>query len=304
MKRIITGIFVILLALSFAACCRPDSPVPADEPTAAPTEAPAAEPTEVPEPQTGVLDFLTKVEPDTQVSIDIDYDGMEDRIAFREDEGGKAEVEISRGADIAHVFTYEVPYSYGVTMWIMDCDPTDSRLEVVITYVQDSDDSSSVAFRVNEEGTWLDTFESGMAVTIPDGYLFEHEAGFPVSIRTEILGTCFVEGSCTVTADGFKLVSEGCLYPVTEGYSRELELKRDMELEIVDETGSATGESVTVPAGESITPYSTDLESWVCVKLGDGRIGRAAVAEATGESRGWLINGIQQDEYADIPYAD
>ena len=84
-----------------------------------------------------------------------------------------------------------------------------------------------------------------------------------------------------------------------------LELLRELELELVDENMQPTGEKVTVPAGKSITPFATDLESWVSVKLEDESIGRAEVTTATGEGEwGYYINGVHQDEYAHIPYAD
>ena len=119
------------------------------------------------------------------------------------------------------------------------------------------------------------------------------------------LGTTDVDAYYTVTAEGFKLVSDYYTYPVYEDGYRDLELVKELELELVDENCIPTGEKITVPVGSVITPYSTDLESWVCVKLTDGRIGRAEVTFTSGEYEwGIYLNGILQDEYAQIPYAD
>ena len=322
MKKLIAVIITFAFLLSLAACAAGGTVKPTDAPTAEPTAAPETtaepeEPTEepaeqntpVPEGLVGVEDYFVVLEKNKAVNVDLNFDGQEETVILSEGalEYGEFEsmLTVTFGGSNASVFSYKVNYSYGVTAWIMDCDPTDSKLDVVLSYCQDSDDWTSAAFRVNNEANGMDTFEDYCGIIIPDGYAYSSEEGFPIFTRTDILGTTDVNAYYTVTEEGFKLVSPYYTYPVYDDGWRDLELVRELELELVDENCEPTGEKITVPVGGIVTPYATDLESWVCVKLEDGRIGRAEVSFPTDELEwGIYINGVSQDEYAQIPYAD
>lgn len=326
MKKFLGIILAAVLLLSAAACTPTVNPAepteaPADteeavvtEPPAEATEEPGEEPTEAPteEPAdvTGMADYLKALENNEPFNVDLNFDGVEDTVLYAQSAIDEYEfytrITIELGnSDVKDPFLYEVKYSYGVNAWVMDCDPTDSRLDVVVTYCQDSDDWTSAAFRVNGNGNGIDSFEDYCGIMLTENYNFSSEEGFPIITRTDILGTHDVDAYYTVTAEGFKLATPYYTYPMYEDGYMDLELIREMELDLVGEDMQPTGEKVTVPAGKTITPYATDLESWVCVKLEDGSVGRAEVSPAAGEDEwGYYINGVLQDEYAQIPYAD
>ena len=365
MKKYLGIILAIVMLLSVAACTPTVNPAdpteapaetdeaivtePVEEPTEAPSEEPAEEPTEEPSEEpteeptavTGIADYITLLVNNEPFKVDLDFDGIEDTVLYAQSAIDEYEyytrITIELGNDNGEdPFLYEVKYSYGVSAWVMDCDPEDSRLDVVVTYCQDSDDWTSAAFRVNGAGTDIDSFVDYCGIMMTENYNYSSEEGFPVIARTDILGTHDVDAYYTVTAEGFKLASPYYTYPMYEDGYMDLELIREMELDLVGEdkghtsiligfgeTGQEalrylyefgsfvgedmqpTGEKVTLAVGNTITPYATDLESWVCVKLEDGRIGRAEVSPAAGEDEwGYYINGVLQDEYAVIPYAD
>ena len=334
MKKYLGIILAIVMLLSVAACTPTVNPAdpteaptetdeaivtepveepteaPSEEPAEEPTEEPSEEPTEEPEAVTGIADYITLLVNNEPFKVDLDFDGIEDTVLYAQSAIDEYEyytrITIELGNDNGEdPFLYEVKYSYGVSAWVMDCDPEDSRLDVVVTYCQDSDDWTSAAFRVNGAGTDIDSFVDYCGIMMTENYNYSSEEGFPVIARTDILGTHDVDAYYTVTAEGFKLASPYYTYPMYEDGYMDLELIREMELDLVGEDMQPTGEKVTLAVGNTITPYATDLESWVCVKLEDGRIGRAEVSPAAGEDEwGYYINGVLQDEYAVIPYAD
>ena len=63
------------------------------------------------------------------------------------------------------------------------------------------------------------------------------------------------------------------------------------------------GTAYTVPAGEVVIPRYTDMASYAAVELADGRIGTVEVSFGP-DGYPVYINGIIQDEYAEIPSAD
>ena len=317
MKRIISGIFIILFALVSMACQSPlapdqggegpakteeatEAPVVTDEPTAEPTEEPAEEPTE--EPAVGVADLCMPLELGKEVTVDLDFDGVDDTVLLREERQGEYDndyiLTIDAGSG-SNTIEYPVANAYDCQGWVLDCDPADSRLEVVIDFVQDSEDYTCKAFRVNAAGSGFDVYEEGYCILIDGEHPFTSEGGFTADRQHDILGTTDLGFSGAVGENGFK-----ALTPMSyNGYPEGLELKRDMELTVVNEDGSL-GEKITVPAGETIAPYETDGESYVDVRTPDGRIGRAEVKISTGDEWCIYINGVDQDEYANIPYAD
>jgi hypothetical protein len=63
----------------------------------------------------------------------------------------------------------------------------------------------------------------------------------------------------------------------------------------------ANGTVYTVPKDAIIIPRYTDRKTYVTVELEDGRLGTAQVSII---NHRYCINGIDQDEYAQLPYAD
>lgn len=322
MKRIISGILIVLFALVFTACQSPAAPKPADgpakteEPAEEPTEAPVEEPTEEPveepteepveepteEPAVGVADLCIPLELGKEVTVDLDFDGVDDTVLLREERQGEYDndyiLTITPGSG-SNTIEYPVANAYDCQGWVLDCDAGDGRLEVVIDFVQDSEDYTCKAYRVNAAGSGFDEYEEGYCILIDGEHPFTTEGGFTADRQHDILGTTFLRFSGAVGENGFK-----ALTPMSyNGYPEGLELKRDMEFTVVNEDGSL-GEKITVPAGETIAPYETDGESYVDVRMPDGRIGRAEVKISTGDEWCIYINGVDQDEYANIPYAD
>ena len=322
MKRIISGILVFVLVLALAACKKPAGIDPAaettDEPvlTAEPVVTP--EPVETPEPVTGLKDFFALVGGDVSaVTVDLDFDGEPDTVYLSVGEPNEFNenswvISIEEGKGT--VSSYTIENASICRLIVLDCDETDSRLDVVATWCQDSDDWSALGIRISEAGSGIVTYEGGFGFNLPADYDFHSERGFRVFTRADVLGTYDHDAYYTLTADGFKSVDDLYLFPIYEtGYEPQLLLERDLEVELLDPsfleddsyTPVKTGETYTIPAGTTIYPFSTDLETYVVVRFGDWRMGIAELAEKTGEGEwGYLINGVDQDEYGQIPYAD
>lgn len=319
MKRILIVLLALLLALTFAACQKPQTPSDqaskiTPEPTAEATSEPAAEPTGEPtaeptaEPVTGHADYCMKLDPNEPFIVDIDFDGLDDTVLLVSQERNEYDeceyvISVTRGADPDSPKEYEVSRAYDCSAWVIDCDPEDSRLEVLVSYVQDSDDWTSAAMRVNDEGTEVTVFEDWCCAYITDEAPFTSEGGFIMSRQTDIFGTTFVDTHGVITAEGFAVLAPYVYNSAAAPEVFERTLKRDLDVVIVNEDG-AEGEAYTVPAGEKVTPVSTDLETFLDLLLPDGRTGRVKVELATGDDWGVYINGVNQDEYAEMPYAD
>lgn len=308
MRKIVLITVVVFLLAALCGCKH--GVEPAVEPTEVPaevTEAPV-EPTEAPADPTqepAGFDFAV-IRRDEPLSVDIDGDGLEDTVLISTDEssefGFTFTVKITRasGEEYTHSIKNEV---YELNALAADFDPDDGRVEIVVGYEYDSNDYSTDAFRVKDDGSEVELFESGLGFSMEDGFVFDRQNGVIMDMRTDILGTHDVSAAFAVTATGFTLLSDSYSYPEFDDGWGKLTLKKDLELTLVNEDGSL-GEKFTAPAGSVIAPFTTDLETYVTVKLDDGRVGRAEVEVKTGDEWGILLNGVFQDEYADIPYAD
>lgn len=323
MKRIISGILVFVLILSLAACKKPAGVDPAADTTDEPlmTEGPVVtpEPEQTAEPMTGLKDFFALVERDSAVTVDLDFDGEEETVSFfttEDNEYGEfsATVAVTRGSAELGSFTVDGVYLFRLI--VLDCDETDSRLDIVAAWAEESDDWSAKGLRVTEEVNvnGLDVFDGSFGFNLPADHDFRSGEGFPVFVSEEVFGTYDLETRYTLSGEGFKSVDDIYLFPIYEdGYEPQLLLERDLEVTLLDKSfleGDSyvpvkTGETYTIPAGTVIYPFSTDLETYVVVRFDNGRMGLAELAPKTGEDEwGYLINGIDQDEYGQIPYAD
>ena len=318
MKRIISGIFIILFALVSMACQSPlapdqggegpakteeaaEAPVVTDEPTAEPTEEPTPEPSEAP---VGIADFCKKLEPG-EYTFDLDFNGVDDVITVTDkktDEWDHTEVKVTvvLNGNADHPYSYKTENCYDWSAWLIDCDPTDSRLDFILSDVYDSDDWECYALRVSPDGESVSKFEHDACLCAEtEDEAYSSERGFYFSIRSEILGTRFVDGRAAVNDEGFVFLTD--FYFGDPEYNT-MELKRDLELTKLDENGNENG-SVIVKEGEKLIPVATDRESWVTFELPDGGMAKASVAESE-EGWSYLINGVLQDDLFEINYAD
>lgn len=319
MKRYISIAIIITMLFALCACAATNKPaVPGEQteqPTWAATEAPSEEPTEAPtqeptqeptgEPQlAGIEDFCKPLDVYGENSFDIDFDGEDDQLSFKgevinEWDDKSFELSVVTAAGVEKKL--EISLCYDLYAWIVDCDPTDSRLDIILTNIFESDDWTTYVLRLNDAGTDFIVAEDWFEVSSDIETVFTSEGGFPVIDRTDILGTRHVTANMTMTEEGLKLVSDEYLYI---GSELEIELIKDLPLTALSEDG-AFGQEYKAKAGTVIIPYATDMTSYVKVKLPDGRIGVMNVEiVSTDTEYGIYLNGVNQDEYAQMPYAD
>ena len=317
MKRFISIAIILTMLFALCACTASNKPAeqpagepteaPANEPTGEPAEDPTEEPTEEPtgEPQLiGIADFCQPLDVYGENRFDIDFDGEDDLLSFKgevlnewDDKAFELSVVTAAGVEKK----LEVSLCCDLYAWVVDCDPKDSRLEIIVTNIFESDDWTTYVLRLNDAGTEFVVAEDWFEVSSDIETAFTSEGGFPVIDRTDILGTRHVSAFMTMTEEGLKLVSDEYLYI---GSELELELIKDLPLTALSEDG-AFGQEYKAKAGTVIIPYATDMTSYVKVKLPDGRIGIMNVEiVSTDTEYAIYLNGVNQDEYAMMPYAD
>lgn len=284
---------------------------PTTEPTAEPTAAPTEEPTEAPTVEPSAAPTVAPMSIDTLpvevpgnrlINIDIDFDGIMDMIVFEEEKleyyESNYKLTVARGATGAEPFVYEVSYGKAAGLIIMDCDENDSRIDILLSWDQCSDDPASLICRVNEDGSGMFTQESSCYFSIYDTNLKPGE--FEISVHANVLNADFLGAVATVDASGLKLVDDFKFSTYEDSYWLEHQsLKREMTVRIVNDDGSL-GEEVTVPIGEHIVPVSTDLESYVKLRIPDGRIGQVEFS-FNYEAPYIRLNDISQDDYFTEP---
>ena len=240
-------------------------------------------------------------------SVDMDGDGLPDMVRVSADSMTDGIpnylITVTRASKLDEPFTYIVE-GYEPTAAIVDFDNTDGKAELIVMVDYCSNDYYTYAVRFKDDGSGFEVFAKAMdfgfndtfGYGMPEGYVFRCEEGLSMSTRTEILGTSFVHGRFTVTENGFEIISSEYTY---SEHASPLTLFRSLDVTLEN------GKKLTLNANDEITPYSTDLVSFVKVKLSDGRIASISVSFEDPESRfPVLLNGVRQDEYAMIPYAD
>lgn len=260
-----------------------------------PTDPPAA---------TGIPDYCVKIAPNTTITADIDFDGLPDTIKFKLVEGEydyEGYVKVTRGANPDSSYKHEIDYCYDAQVYVVDCDPTDSRLEILINYVYDSEDYTFAALRVNDSGSRIKEFECWYALCISEDDPFTSEDGFPVQAQCDVLGTRFLDAYCKVTSKGFE--PSTAFYFGSGDWIGEMEVKKDLPaVELYD--NGYLGNNIVIPRGEIILPAFTDMESYVVIEREDGTFAYMDISYGHDDDWGVYLNGVNQDEYFDIMYAD
>ena len=306
-----------------------EAPTDAPAVTEAPTEAPSPEPTATPEPEPisapiptpGATeipvelnphekgDFFAEIRHDVPFIADIDGDGEDDTglvYTFSDEYYTHYYISVTRACKPDEPRIFEAGMGWGFLGAVLDFDPERPGLELMITYDQEDGDPLTWVLRIRDDGSDFDCFcepiEAFDFITFYNGmdgdYVFEAKNGIPFGRRTEILGTSFVRNAFTVTKEGITPLSDEYFYSHGD-YEFKLKLIRDMELT------TESGRTVTARKGKTITVWSTDLETYVKIKLANGTIGSAKVTFGDPADRYPIyINGAEQDEYAEIPYAD
>ncbi len=253
--------------------------------------------------------FFMELEKGVAAYVDIDGDGADDTVLV-EVLGENEEMEweyysritITLACEPEAPFVRELPYCWLMSCAVADCDPDDGRREVIISHSSDEREGTA-AIRVKKDGSGFEVLETSFVFGtersayegFPADFCFRPSEGLPMMIRTEIMGTYYLNGRFTVAEEGFSILSEEFTYP--ERYTWPLTLKRPLDVILSD------GSVYTVPTGTVVIPVSTDLVSSASLELEDGRIGTVEVS-----FNSWghpYINGIDQDDlFSDIPYAD
>ncbi|MBO4384684.1 MAG: hypothetical protein J5854_04615 [Clostridia bacterium] len=293
------------------------APTDAPEVTLAPSEEPTGDPNETEAPPADPS-FVRILEPGVALGADLDGDGLEDSVMITREaisEWGDYEyvLKILLGADPENTYVYVVEYCYECSACVLDCYPDDGRMEVLISYVHSSNDWTTVAFRVINDGGLIDDFTEYFGVTEEAMRAFTTEDGFEITEQTDVFGTRMLHARMKITYRGFFMVSQDYTYvwdydadPDTDEYW-DITLIAPLEVEIVNDEGIVQG-AYTVPVGTRIIPVQTNLDDYVIIKLPDGRLGRVQLEirswEVYGDNFGIFINGRKQDEYAKMFYAD
>ena len=205
---------------------------------------------------------------------------------------------ITMGADPYNPYEDHTGETTWGCAWIIDSDPDDGRLEVLVTNEGQSGDPESAIYRAISGGDEIEKlFTGGVRLNgeDPESFVFSSEEGFEVVSWSFVLGSNDLSARVRVGADGIELLSGVWTFARPHEYTLKLELP----VTLLNEDGTE-GESYTVPAGETITPVYTDDDyavTYAVVRLGDGRL---AKIEIEMEQNLYYINGIHQMEYADF----
>lgn len=313
MKKITAYILMLCLvftcAFALTACKGNDvneTPKPSEAPTDEPTNEPDDEPTEAPtdEPDTDpTAELLAQAAHtgyelgyDSPLEIDFDGDGITDTILVTsetEPESGDftVYVTVTLGCDSENPYVYESAISYFAKVLLVDSNPEDGRLEVVIATTFDSDDSCIDVLRAN----------GGKVESLNEWCCFQsYEDGvMSVLIRTDIMGTnsycasaVIGDRGITVLPDEYELVGH-----------LDCEVIDSIDVLVYDEESETFCITRTLEVGETVYAYATDAASYVLLVLGDGSLARLDF-ELDEEICIPVINGRYQHEYFTIPYAD
>ncbi len=314
MKRILIILWVLVLAFALSACAEDNKPVDATkvpelttEPTNVPTEVPDLNPGDTPDLLEGGEDFSMLLENGAEYFLDFDGDDLADSVLFTDrapvENEHELTVTITRGVDPDNPYEYITGCTWGCA-WIIDSDPEDGKLEVLVTDDGASGDPRSAILRISDDGNEIKELMTGgvrLDGDDPASFAFSSDNGFDVICESFILGCNYLSARIRAAANGIVLMSEGYAY----SEPREYTLKKDLPVKLQNDDGT-DGEAYIVSAGNTITPVYADNftneATFVIVRLGDGKL--ANIEVVAGVENGYTINGVDQFEYADFPDED
>ncbi len=279
-----------------------------DEPVV--TETPTEAPTEVPDYTPDVGGGI-KFGPGESVTIDIDCDGKDDTVSLR---GEVSDPELDYYTD----FFLDIKLGYGMTYSvaaetdafdafavIIDCDPNDQRLEILLNTTYEDDYGSILAVRVNKKGSALDHWSTGGNLYDDDyggGAYFENGM-FYIHDYTDIIGTHGIYAEWSIGDDGFYRCSDCFTYEKDWWTDDEYAPKVIKEMPGYRLNSDGTpGAKVTVKKGTILHPLYSDLETYVVVQLKDGTL---IWLEISFPAERWdpYVFDHSQDYYMELPYA-
>lgn len=246
-------------------------------------------------------DFFMELALGETAYADIDGDGAADEVLI-EHLGENEEMEweqctrltITLAADPQDPFVHDVPNRWVWDAAIADCGLENGGLAVILGLESD-ERFCTVAAGIFDEGAGLEAVATeDFLFKIPNDFVYDRSEGVPMERPTEIFGSYYLDGRFLLTGNGFENITERYSYPTR--WPWPLTLKRPMDVVLED------GSAYTVPTGGIIIARFTDMETYAIVELEDGRLGRVEVSFNNHHHP--LINGIDQDEYAVMPYAD
>lgn len=244
-------------------------------------------------------DPIVPLVPDTPLSIDVDGDGAADTLTMKDYGSGGVglSLKLSSGESVAKT----VPAAGEYIAAVVDFDPDNTAREIVLSWTASDDEFVTQALSLNGGKNGFDVFTAPIKVDkkiFDEGYRFVPYRGLPCARHTEIFGPWVVFGYFTVTGEGIAFTDE-FEYGATfiNGYTKRFELKRELNVLVRDESGKMTVSHTVLP-GEGVTPIFTDTETFVAVRLDDGRLAYIAITLENGGGT-VLFNGIEQHEYSD-----
>lgn len=307
-------IFIASIMLLCTACTAPKTNETGHGEAAAETEAAVtAEPAETEAPaaehefKAGGIDFCEKLELGNTYCYDLDGDEKCDTVYFNNDIAdapywGRPYVIVTFGRLPDYPAVRIMPQERS-TVWAVDCDPDDGRMELVERDDGDSDDPESIFFFPDYDKSGFNEM-SAPGVWIDSEHPFSTENGFYVEFWSDLMGTQLLNGHKRLVWDKLEPVG---LYSM-EG--RKHTLKAELAVTRLNEDGSL-GEAISLVAGDTVTDFETDNRTFIIFKLEDGSLIRAEIEftgygeSEPGEMVGpWSFNGIKQDElFTNVSYS-
>lgn len=259
--------------------------------------------------------IIAEAEPGKPVEVDLDFDGKPDIVELV-DEGATGSDERARtysvyvtlGSDKnSRVLLESFEDIESCALRVLDCDMGDDRLELLFNAFGAQLSEIVTAWRVNASGGFIAYPINWMAYVVTDENEwmnahgnFDASKGIPIATRTEIFDTQYLTARMTIADDDFRMLAPfEYPDPETVGYHGFRELKRDMK--VLKHYSGRADEEITLPAGTRFAPISTDLWSWVDIKLEDGSAYRVEIEVRGGEV---FIDGVSQTEYCEIWFAE
>ncbi len=312
MKRALLALILIIILL-ITACNKADtSPFESSEVIGAPTESSNLQQ----EFKTGGNDFSEKLEYGNLYYYDLDGDEICDTVSLKNDIADDPYwqhpyIEIILGSFPNDPYVFIAP-AEECSVWVIDSDPGDSQLEIIETDLGMSFDPESCILTCQRGSNTFNEL-TGPGVMIDEEHPFSSEEGFAVTFWTDLFGTNLLEGRMRYSYDGHLFrVGEAYTY-LDDLQSETYILKRQIDGILIN--GEATdGVHITLDAGENVHPYETDNESFLILRLDDGRLVRVDIElgdwsvfddypELDTIGCPWFINGVLQDLLADMRYS-